>query len=95
MFEFGLETLLSNGTFAYAHFRANPVFDEFSCFLVSERNNSLCSQIGNMSFVFRYIKTRLFSAVSKVVRVSGAGQTCVPDTVSGPGYRDNISILTD
>ena len=54
-------------------------FSVFSCFRqfhVSERQTSLCVQIGNMQKVFRAIKHRIILAIWKVVGTSGAGRLC-------------------
>ena len=92
--EFGQMLLLWNGTFACTCFREIPVFAVFDVFYVSERKNILCIQIQEIRFAFLAIKTRVTSCLWKVVTVSGAGQTCRRDTVSGKTCPVNILILT-
>ena len=76
-----------------SRFRAIPCFRIFPTSRVSERKNILCSAIEEIPFAFYAIKHRVFPAVWKVVRTSGAGQSWGTDTVASLDTRDNISIL--
>ena len=64
-------------------FPCNSQFRSFPPFRVSDLKLSLCSQIGELSFVFLAIKTRIIYAFWKVVTVSRAGHCWRRDTVQG------------
>ena len=57
--EFGISLPAWNGSFVRTRFRAIPCFRVFPLFIVSERQNSLCFQIGKIPFVISTIKSRL------------------------------------